>query len=626
VTEQQPARRRNVGRVLAHIAVVIGILAIAAAAFVLSYRAARDIGLAAGVPAVLARLYPGILDAVFLVACAAAVTLREARWWTRGYAWLSVLVTGALIGAADVYHAMSLQLPHKTAAGIVAALPLALAVLGFSLWLSMLRHGRTGGVAAPAPGPLVQAGPGTALAIEAGPSAVGPGSGARPALPATVNEPATGAEPAAVNEPATGAEPATVNEPATGAEPAAVNEPSVTSGADPDRPSVAEAAAEPPPAAETGSDPTAPALAADDNPGPAVPAAEAEPIAEAEAEPTSAAPQPTAEPHPESAADAQREPESRPEAAQLTPAGPERLPADTAASDALTPPFGSPVATLPDSDLAEGAAGTPVGAAEPARDATQPRPSSDRAADVPVPASAAPVPTFLSTPVPESTGPLPAPVAPGPGDAPTAEATPVPGATPGPKAVSASETASETGATPQTGTTPEASAAARGKPPTAGSLPARPAELAHETAPAPDRAPVPANRVRAAASSAGPAGQDVKRRTAAPGAGGLDTSDPGTSSPDTERRTAAPRTGGLETSDPGGTSSPDTSTRFERFRSTPTPPDGLAPPMRVTRRAQENFLPNLAPALTRPGAGPAGGWPGRRFRTRMSGRLTARSR
>jgi hypothetical protein len=58
VAEQQPARHRNAGRLLAHIAVVIGILAIAAAAFVLSYRAARDIALAAGVPAVLARLYP----------------------------------------------------------------------------------------------------------------------------------------------------------------------------------------------------------------------------------------------------------------------------------------------------------------------------------------------------------------------------------------------------------------------------------------------------------------------------------------------------------------------------------------------------------------------------------------
>ena len=115
--------------------------------------------------------------------------MREARWWTRGYAWLSVLVTGALIGAADVYHAMSLQLPQKTAGGIVAALPLALVVLGFSLWLSMLRHGRTAGVLAPAPGPLVQAGPGTALALPR--SGAGPGKG----------QPRTGAGPAAGSGP-----------------------------------------------------------------------------------------------------------------------------------------------------------------------------------------------------------------------------------------------------------------------------------------------------------------------------------------------------------------------------------------------------------------------------------------
>ena len=147
---QPPARRRNGGRLLAHIAVVIGLAAVAAAAFALSYAAVRDIALAAGVPAALARLYPAIFDAVFVLACAAALTLREARWWARGYAWLSVLVTGALIAAAAAYHAMGLHLPHKTAAGIVAALPLALVVLGFSLWLSMLRHGRAGGSAAAA--------------------------------------------------------------------------------------------------------------------------------------------------------------------------------------------------------------------------------------------------------------------------------------------------------------------------------------------------------------------------------------------------------------------------------------------------------------------------------------------
>lgn len=144
MSQQRTARRRGGGRLLAHVAVVIGVLAVTAAVFVLSYSAVRDIALAAGVTAPLARLYPAILDAVFVVACAAALTLRDARWWTRGYAWLSVLVTGALIGAADASHAMGLRLPHKVAAGTVAVLPVALVLLGFSLWLSMLRHARWG--------------------------------------------------------------------------------------------------------------------------------------------------------------------------------------------------------------------------------------------------------------------------------------------------------------------------------------------------------------------------------------------------------------------------------------------------------------------------------------------------
>ena len=156
MSEQQLARRRTGGRLLAHIAVVIGVLAVTAVAFALSYNAVRDIALAAGVTASLARLYPAILNAVFAVACAAALTLRDARWWARGYAWLSVLVTGALIGAAGAYHAMGLRMPHKVAAGTVAALPVALVLLGFSLWLSMLRHTR-GGHTAATPGPRARA-------------------------------------------------------------------------------------------------------------------------------------------------------------------------------------------------------------------------------------------------------------------------------------------------------------------------------------------------------------------------------------------------------------------------------------------------------------------------------------
>jgi hypothetical protein len=144
VSERQPLPGRNRARLLAHIAVVAGVIALAAAAFVLSYASVHQIALSAGVPATLARLYPAIFDAVLVVACAAALTLREARWWTRCYAWLSVVVLVALIGSADAVHAMGIRLPHRTTAGTVAALPWALVMLGFSLWLSMLRYAHSG--------------------------------------------------------------------------------------------------------------------------------------------------------------------------------------------------------------------------------------------------------------------------------------------------------------------------------------------------------------------------------------------------------------------------------------------------------------------------------------------------
>ena len=146
MSEQPPAtkraapRRRNVGRVLGNIAVAIVILAVMAGAFALSYTPVRDIARDAGVASPVVRIYPGILDAVFLICCACALMLRNARWWTRLYAWLSVLVTGALIGAADVYHATGLRLPRRTLDGTVWALPWALVLLAFSLWISTLQH------------------------------------------------------------------------------------------------------------------------------------------------------------------------------------------------------------------------------------------------------------------------------------------------------------------------------------------------------------------------------------------------------------------------------------------------------------------------------------------------------
>jgi hypothetical protein len=123
-------------------AVVVLVAALAAATFILSYAGVRDLAVAAGVPLHLARLYPAILDGVLVVACAAAFMLRDSSVWRRIYAWFAVAVLVAVIGAADAIHAMDVVLPKRPAAGTVAALPWALVMLGFSLWLTMLRHSR----------------------------------------------------------------------------------------------------------------------------------------------------------------------------------------------------------------------------------------------------------------------------------------------------------------------------------------------------------------------------------------------------------------------------------------------------------------------------------------------------
>jgi len=127
---------------LLNLAVVIVVLALGAATFVLSYSGMHAIAEQAGVSARLARLYPGVFDAVFVIACVAAIALRDARWWTRAYAWLVIIVVVAVVGAADVVHAMSVALPHRKTEGVVAAAPWVLVLLGFSLMLILLRQSR----------------------------------------------------------------------------------------------------------------------------------------------------------------------------------------------------------------------------------------------------------------------------------------------------------------------------------------------------------------------------------------------------------------------------------------------------------------------------------------------------
>jgi len=145
-----PAPHRRWPARLVNLAVVVVVLALAAATFVLSYSGVHAIALQSGVSARLARVYPATFDAVLVIACAAALMLRDARWWAKYYAWFAIVVVVAVAGAADAVHAMNVALQHRTMEGVVAATPWVLALLGFSLMLTIFQHSRAQHAAATA--------------------------------------------------------------------------------------------------------------------------------------------------------------------------------------------------------------------------------------------------------------------------------------------------------------------------------------------------------------------------------------------------------------------------------------------------------------------------------------------
>ncbi|HEX4094060.1 MAG TPA: DUF2637 domain-containing protein [Trebonia sp.] len=138
----QSAPGRNWLHRLVNFAVAIVVLAVAAGTFFLSYPGVHAIALLGGVSTQLARIYPGVFDAVLVIACVAAVMLRDGRWWARGWAWLVVIVVLAAIGTTDVLHAMNYGLDHRPTEGVVAAAPVVAVLLAFSLFLTMLRQSR----------------------------------------------------------------------------------------------------------------------------------------------------------------------------------------------------------------------------------------------------------------------------------------------------------------------------------------------------------------------------------------------------------------------------------------------------------------------------------------------------
>jgi Protein of unknown function (DUF2637) len=141
-TAAQTAPRRNWLHRLVNFAVAVVVLAVAAGTFFLSYPGIHAVALQGGVSAQLARIYPGVFDAVLVIACVAAVMLRDARWWARCWAWVVLIVVLAAIGITDVLHAMNYGLDRRPTEGVVAAAPVAAVLLAFSLFLTMLRQSR----------------------------------------------------------------------------------------------------------------------------------------------------------------------------------------------------------------------------------------------------------------------------------------------------------------------------------------------------------------------------------------------------------------------------------------------------------------------------------------------------
>ena len=228
MSDQSPARASHpvdvngALRVVALIAVIIGVLVLAAAAFVLSYAGIHAIALEAGVSPRLARLYPLIFDAMLVVALNsfAALITTCAGLVMRCYAWFSLLVLLCAAAWADALHATATRLPHRTAAATVAIIPWALVLLGFGLLLAMLRHARqrraqaagagvseAAAVPARAAAPLLPVTGPQAPGMQAEPGlradqAAGGAAGSREVAPAGSDEPMSGepASPAAARD------------------------------------------------------------------------------------------------------------------------------------------------------------------------------------------------------------------------------------------------------------------------------------------------------------------------------------------------------------------------------------------------------------------------------------------
>ncbi|MGH3300718.1 MAG: DUF2637 domain-containing protein [Streptosporangiaceae bacterium] len=129
-------------RMLGLAAVCVGVAALAAATFVLSYSGIHAVARQAGISPHYASDYPLLIDATLVIALLAVLALRGAGVPSRILAWLTLLGVLAAAAGADVLHATGRTLPYNVGATTAAVLPWALVLIAFLLLLALLRHAR----------------------------------------------------------------------------------------------------------------------------------------------------------------------------------------------------------------------------------------------------------------------------------------------------------------------------------------------------------------------------------------------------------------------------------------------------------------------------------------------------
>ena len=83
-----------------------------------------------------------MFDAMLIITCSAVLATRTAGWGTKTYVWVCLLLVVGAVAVGDALYATGVHLTGQAARATIAVIPWVLLLLGFGIWLVMLRHWR----------------------------------------------------------------------------------------------------------------------------------------------------------------------------------------------------------------------------------------------------------------------------------------------------------------------------------------------------------------------------------------------------------------------------------------------------------------------------------------------------